>query len=427
MLGAFRTAGLFRLDGRIESSLMRSALQQLQQRHPKLRAVIVRGDDGVLRYDFGRPVQPIPFEIKDYDQGEAPFREEARRMLQSEFPAGGPLVMVTVLRNGPLDSSHVILVVHHAIGDGVSAIMLASDLLAAYARAAETHEEQAPEPSLQLVRGARAKALSSWRDRWWLFRRFTRVQGEEKRGRRTPLPWDPEIPPQSQWVLWVFSREETMRLVRRCRSEQTSLVGVLTAAACCGLMDCLSKPQAIFNCQFPFDVRNKLEETVTIQDLGAFASVMNEFYSLSHPLSFWDFARLVHRDIQIFVEHEGPSFYYNLLAYYQRVAGWLSALSRNKSTILTRPDDQRVTLYATNFGVANFRDTYGSLRLREGMIFFKGDIVGPWLIMSSMVIGQRLNLTFAADSIDSLLWEQLQAAVRKYLDMVVNGAPGTVI
>jgi hypothetical protein len=40
--------------------------------------------------------------------------------------------------------------------------------------------------------------------------------------------------------------------------------------------------------------------------------------------------------------------------------------------------------------------------------------------MSSLVIGQRLNLTFAADCIDPLLWEQLQVAVRKYLDIAAG-------
>src|SRR5262249_21994621 len=118
--GAFRTGGLFRLDGYIDRDLMVSALQQLQRKHPKLRAVIVQENNGRLRYDFGPAVQPIPFEIRDYDAGEAPFREEARRMLESEFQVGAPLLLVTALRNRSLNCSYLILVVHHAISDGVA-------------------------------------------------------------------------------------------------------------------------------------------------------------------------------------------------------------------------------------------------------------------------------------------------------------------
>ena len=46
-------------------------------------------------------------------------------------------------------------------------------------------------------------------------------------------------------------------------------------------MDCLSVPEAVFKCQFPLNLRDELvgpAGPLTVQDLGCFVSIMNEFY-----------------------------------------------------------------------------------------------------------------------------------------------------
>jgi hypothetical protein len=77
---------------------------------------------------------------------------------------------------------------------------------------------------------------------------------------------------------------------------------------------------------------------------------------------------------------------------------------------------RRVTLLATNYGVINIRDAYGSLRPRGCTLILKTDIVGPSLIMEALVMGQRLNIGFSADALEPAFWERLQAAVRRRLD-----------
>src|SRR4051812_24434320 len=88
---------LLRLDGCIEADLLAKSLQRLQHHHPKLRSTIVRGRDGKYRYQFDRVAPPIPFTITDYDDGEFPWREEARRLLHLSPPPAGSLAAVTVL------------------------------------------------------------------------------------------------------------------------------------------------------------------------------------------------------------------------------------------------------------------------------------------------------------------------------------------
>jgi hypothetical protein len=83
----------------------------------------------------------------------------------------------------------------------------------------------------------------------------------------------------------------------------------------------------------------------------------------------------------------------------------------------------RVTLLATNYGVVDVSEAYGSLRLRACMLTFKHDVSGPSLIMEAMVVGQRLNIGLAGDSLAPAFWERLQIAIRRHLDAAA-GAQG---
>jgi hypothetical protein len=409
--GAFRVAVVFWLDGDVEAEPLKTALSRLQQRHPKLRAAIVRGSDKRRRYHFDQPTIPIPFEIIDHDEDEAPWRAETRRLLDRGFPAVGPFAAVTVVRNRSRSASVLIVSVHHAIADGLSGIMLVDDLLAEYADA-EAHRETASRPDLRAVTAPRATTPPGWRHRVWLVRRLMRLQREDRSARQTLLPSAPDIPPQSQWVHWIFSREDTLRLVRRCRKERASLSGAMLAAICSALMDCLPVSQGLFKCQFPFDLRETLEGSagpITGQDLGCFVSVMNQYYDVSQSPVFWDLARRADHDIQMFVQHGGPGFYYNIVSFLD----WLFAVA---GPVLSRPTPTRVTLLSTNYGVVNTRADYGSLRPRGSTLMFKNDVIGPSLVMEGLVMGQRLNIGLAADGLEPAFWERLQTAVRRHLD-----------
>jgi Condensation domain len=415
--GGARIVLILRLDGCIEADYLAPALTRLQRRHPKLRAAIVRGRDGRNRYHFDPPPPPIPFEIADYDTEETPWREETRRLLKVGFPAAGPLAGVTILRSRAHARSELLLSVHHAIADGRSALMLVDDLLTEYANA-EANLDSPPRPVLPAVTADHAVASGGWRSRLWMLRRMVRLQREDRRSRLTVLPESPDIPPQSQWVHWVYSREDTLRLVRRCRKEGTSFGGAQLAAACCGLMECLTVPTGMFKCQFPFDLREELQGSpgrVTAQDLGCFLSTMNEYYEVPQRSAFWDLARRAHHDLQGFVQQGGPSLYFNLAQ-----TGSNRLLARATPRAI-QSNARRITLLATNYGVVNVRDTYGSLRPRECTLTFKNDVIGPSLVMEALVMGQRLNIGLCAESLEPAFWDKLQTAIRKHFDDAVGG------
>jgi hypothetical protein len=300
--------------------------------------------------------------------------------------------------------------------------MLVDDLLTEYAKA-EAKVEAPPGPGLPVVTVTRAKPSGGFRGRLRLFRRFLQLKREEGRSPLTSLPEARDIPPQSQWVHWVFSREETLRLVRRCRKEQTSLSGALVAAACCGLWDCLPASEVLFKWQIPFNVRESLEGPagpVTAHDLGCFVSNMNGLVRITDQPAYWDVARRANHELQTFMQQGGPSFGYNTASFFYGLSVALAQLFTGRVRKMKPATNQRETLLATHYGVLSIRDTYGSLRPRECTLMFKNEITGPSLIMEALVLGQRLNVGFAADDLDPRFWEQLHVAVRKHLDAAVS-------
>ena len=410
-----------RLDGLIEAGLLATALQQLQQRHPKLRAAIAEGADGRLRYQFPQTVPPIPFEIADYYQGETHWREAARRLLDTELPASGPLARASVLRNRSSGQCELLLSLPHSITDGVSCIMLMDDLLAGYARA-EGNADLPGGPGLPIVTPSWAKESGGWRSRWRLLRRVARLMRDERTAPLVPVPQGCGVPPLSQWVHWVFSRQDTIALVRRCRQERSSLNGALLAAACCGLIDCLPAADGLVKWQMPFSLREALEGPagpVTAQDLGCFVANMNGLSRITPHSRFWDLAREAHREVQAFTDRGGPSFGYNASA---GIYGMKVRLMRTLSLRTPRiaPPSLRPTLFATNYGVVNIRESYGSLRPQECTLIFKNELSGPLLVLEALVMGQRLNIGFAGSALDPAFWERLQPAVRRQLEAAMG-------
>ncbi len=422
LAGAFRVLVLVRLDGCVEAGFLKDALEQLQHRHPKLRARIVEGADGRLRYRFDGALSPIPFEITDWEGEESPWRDEARRLLEIDLTSAASLAAVSVLRLRSRSRSELLFLVSHAIADGLSAITLVDDLLTEYERA-EACLEGPRGPALPVVTARRAQPSSCWRGRFRLLRRFIRLKRAESRSPVTALPGAPDIPPQSQWVHWVFSREETVALVRSCRKEKTSLSGVLLAAVCVGLTECLSGQDVVFKWQLPFDLRETLQADtgpVTANDLGCFVSNMNGLVTYTERAALWDLARRIHEEIQTFIELGGPSFGYNMASMSYRTWAAMSRMFPRLFLKLTPSAQQRETLLVSNYGVVSIREAYGSLRPRECTLTFKNQITGPSLVVEALVIGQRLNIGFDADDLEPAFWEQLQRAVARYLRTAIG-------
>ena len=410
---AFESAGMggivFRLRGRIEADPLRIALEGLQSRHPKLRVQITRARDGRRYFALSGSPKPIPFEIRDYETEALPWQEECSRIMAEALdPAVDPLAKLLVLRNRASERCDVIFVAHHAIVDGLSALRLVQDLLEYYE---ETERNGSPGQvsSLPFVMVSRARTTGSILERLTLLARLLRQRRANRRRDWTFLPRENDVAPHRLWSRSVLSEKATLDLVRRCRKEKTTIYGALFAAAACALKVMLPQGRARFKCRFPIDIRGKLTGPagpVTEHDLGNFISGYEKIYTVDDSPSFWALAREAHQDVQAFSAAGGPALLYNLM--------------RWAKPNLSQGIHKRGTLFVTNYGVVGLRGRYGELIVEEGSTVFRHDRFGPSLMIQTLTIQRRLNLSFSIVDVSEEFWQRLRQEILAQLQRAVD-------
>ncbi len=405
--GAGMGAAVMGVRGHIEHEILEAALGNLQLRHPKLRARIIKSADGRRFFDFPTTPSPIPVEFKDYETDSLSWQEELNRLMNPKLdPTVEPLCRGLVLRSRTRPWCYLIILLHHGIADGLSLFRVVNDLLKYY-EDAEQHRDKKTVSSLPIVVVHRARQSSHWLRQLALLAHLFRKRRDIRKEMWTSLPHDDSVPPHHLWAHHVFSEQETLALARRCRKEKTTVSGALFAAASCGLIALLPQRNARFKCRFPIDVRGKLEGSngpVTEDDLGCFVSPYENVYTLDKTSSFWDVARQADSDTKTFVAAGGPSLLYNLARLYK------PPLSSKKH--------KRGTLHIGNYGVIWIRDSYGTLNVEECATLYKS---GPSLSLIAIMIQQRMNLTFNifdvpkdfANQLRDVIFEQLRQAMEK--------------
>jgi hypothetical protein len=398
------------LGGSVENETLTMALRRAARRHARLRAAVKGDGRGGYAFHFADSVTDIPAEIVDCEAAAPPWREAVHDFMSWSFPPSGPLAAVKVLRDRARGNSVLLFSVHHAAADGASALRLVATLLREYA-SVESGETTDPSPELPLR--APGGRRTSWSSRWWLLRRFLKLRKEEKRRLSPFTAAKADVRPHSQWAHWVFSPEETLALIRRCRRERTSLNAAIIAAVSCSVAEWTRRVERL-KWQVPFDVREQLRGDgwpAGSDEIACCIATLNGLTTVGPEASFWDTARAAHDDVQAFAEHDGPLVLYNGAS---ALSGAMAASAVSMSST-RRPD-----LLATNYGVVPLDGSYGSLRVEGCTLTIKPDATGPVLVAEALVVGHRLNIALSADRQDETLWEHLQRSVRRRLGEAIG-------
>jgi hypothetical protein len=117
------------IEGTVDAATLRPALDQVRERHPILQARIAHDEElGTVFHKSGRPI-----ELKMIYAGrDADWRPAVERELQRPMGNGSDaLLRVTALRAPGVTT--IVLTLHHAIADGLSAVWMLHDLLSALA------------------------------------------------------------------------------------------------------------------------------------------------------------------------------------------------------------------------------------------------------------------------------------------------------
>ncbi len=261
------------IEGAVDADALRSALNQVRERHPILRARIL--DDAELGTAFHESDQPI--ELKTIYAGRhADWRPIVERELQKPMGIGrSALLRVTAMRSPEV--TVVILTFHHAIADGLSAIWVLHDAMRALAgEKLEAFKSFSPVEEKILGPLAPADRIS------------------ESAPTVPILPWPRStaaaLPANLRTNIDTaeFSRDETARLIARCRSNNTTVHSAICAAAARHVP---VSDEDIVRITYPFDIRKMAD--IEVGACGIFLGVGSAEVQIDENASIWHDARLI--------------------------------------------------------------------------------------------------------------------------------------
>jgi len=198
------------IEGAADADRLRSAMNQVRERHPLLRVRIV--DDGKFEAAFHASDRPIALETITVGK-DADWRPTVERELEKPMDIGANLLRVTALCAA--ETTVIVLTFHHAMADGMSGIWVFHDLMRALA-GEQLEAFQSFPPIEENVLGPLA----------WEADRIAPILPEI----RSPAAIVPDDLRTNIFTA-EFSREETARLRERCRANGTTVHGLICAAA----------------------------------------------------------------------------------------------------------------------------------------------------------------------------------------------------
>jgi hypothetical protein len=204
------------IAGVVDSGALRLALSQVRARHPLLKARIV--DDGEFGPAFHQSDRPVALETISVGR-DADWRPTVARELEKPMDIGAGVSLRATALCGP-EATVIVLTFCHAIADGLSGVSILRDMMRALAGEQLTAFRSSP-PIEEKIQMPSLRATPAW-----------------DAGRTMPIlptirsaaPTDPSHL-RTNIVTVELSREETARLLERCRANHTTVQGIICAAA----------------------------------------------------------------------------------------------------------------------------------------------------------------------------------------------------
>lgn len=205
------------IEGALDSDALRSALNQVRERHPILKARIV--DDGKLGTAFYQSDRPIELETIAVEK-DADWRPTVERELKKPMGFGANALLRATALCAP-ETTKIVLTFYHAIADALSGIWVVHDVMRALAGEQLEVFQSFPPPIEERILGPSLNPAHAW----------------EADGIMPILPEIRSAAPiiadnlRTNIVTAEFSWEETARLLERCRANDTTVHGAICAAA----------------------------------------------------------------------------------------------------------------------------------------------------------------------------------------------------
>jgi Condensation domain len=205
------------IEGAIDLAGLGAALEQVRRRYPALRVCILDdAETGPMFHETENTIEISTVPVKVQADWPTVVQSELNRAFEA-FP--GPLMRVTFLPTS--DGASIVLTFHHAIADGLSAIRVLRDVMRALA--GEPLDALRPLPPIDemMISSASTPALAP--------EAAPRAEISSKAWERVVAQAPGKLTTNISTLEW--SSEETIRLIERCRANDTTVHGAICAAA----------------------------------------------------------------------------------------------------------------------------------------------------------------------------------------------------
>jgi NRPS condensation-like uncharacterized protein len=266
------------IEGRAELQDWHSAFLTLQQKHPLFSVSITADEHTGVRFNHLAHL-PIPLRVVQDFQAEQ-FNAELEKELASAFTtAQSPLVRAVLLKEG--NRSILIFSVHHAIGDGISLVLVFKDLLKSL-----NHEKIGLLPMPPAIDDILGLTTGDQDNRHRAAASFADQQTTKQERMATVSPAVSRI---------LFDQAFTESLLHYCRRENTTVYAALSAALIIAARQ-LYQDGSEKTIRFitPISIR----ETLNLPE-GSSLCITNKFIVMAPtPTSdFWETARYIKAEL----------------------------------------------------------------------------------------------------------------------------------
>ncbi|GAP94275.1 condensation domain-containing protein [Leptolyngbya sp. NIES-2104] len=358
-------ATVARLEEQLSVDQLRVALRQVQQRHPLLRVRIETDAMGYPRFVETDAEIPIRQVAKAEDQQwQQEVADELSRSLDWQI---APLIRVVLLQSEI--ESDLILVCHHAIADGLSAVYLIQDIIQGMSGKQFKRSDLSAAASLESA-----------------------LPGSEPYPDKIPKPID-YVPPQAHCSRphirpVVLSTNLTQQLIQRSRAEQTTVHGAISAAFLLALAPQVGNP---IRCLHPVNVRSHLSLPMS-DGVGLYFCFCVTSHSLQAGSEFWEIARSVKSQLsQIDIAQqltEERQLRQPMISHLTDAAAFMADMQSQYPSHLT----------VTNLGRVDIAQQYGNIRIAALYAPVAMPGVDEGLTLGVATLGNRLALTLVSNS-----------------------------
>jgi hypothetical protein len=281
---------------------------------------------------------------------------------------------------------------HKAMHDGRSGANALRDVLEFAAALQENREPNLPPLSgiYDITSQVRKKSKL-----WKLIPFFTRYLLTIATMKPTSLPVDGSVP-MSQIKTGLhhclLSREDTKHLLERCRANQTTVQGALSAAFMQAVAKEIShksgKQKIALDNTSTYDVRSLLDTPVD-DSMGTFVSATISFHYAGPSVPFWDLAREVRSEV---ARNVSSGLVFTMI----RIQTLMSGSAKSPEQLARQVEKfRKPATFVTNFGNFNYPEQVGPwIREYQSCVLSAKHFGGSCLSAVALTVSGKLSLNF---------------------------------